>query len=96
MSNVNTSELPAVAVAEYNPSEAITLTDLAEAHSVTRLTANKRLEKAGVDPVAKLQTGRAGRPPTLFPRSAADEAVAAARKGSSDAVAQAAADALAE
>lgn len=96
MSNVNVSELPAVAEADYNPAEAVTLTDLAEAHSVTRLTANKRLEKAGVDPVAKLQTGRAGRPPALFPRSAADTALASTRKASSDTVAQAAAEALAE
>jgi len=99
MSNV--SDLPSVPEAEYNASEAATLTDLAEAFGVTRLTANKRLTNAGVEPVAKLSTGKAGRPPALFPRAAANEALAVQRsqaqaRAESDAVAQAAADALAE
>lgn len=95
MSNV--SDLASVSLEDYNPSEAATLKDLAEAAGVTRLTANKRLDAAGVQPVAKLSTGKAGRPPVLFPRAAADEALAARpARSDTDAVAEAAAAALAE
>jgi len=99
MSSVN--ELPTVLAEEYNPSEAVTLADLASAFKVTTLTANKRLVVAGVGPVAKLQTGRAGRPPVLFPRDTADVALTKRRtaggtRSENDAVAQAAAIALAE
>lgn len=93
MTDVKLADLPTVSMDDYDPSDAVTLVDLAEAHGVNRMTANKRLAQASVLPVAKLQTGKAGRPPALFPRSAADEAVTST---AGDVVAQAAADALAE
>lgn len=91
----NEAELTSVSEEQYNPSEAITIVDLAEAHGVTRLTAKKRLDAAELQPVAKLSRGRAGRPPVLFARAAADAAMTVKSRGG-DVVAQAAADALAE
>lgn len=73
MTNVN--ELLTVSKEEYDPNKQVTLTDLAEAFGVTRITANKRLVKAGVGAVAKLDSGTAGRPPVLFPREAANAAL---------------------
>jgi|GEM_PF-3953053 len=97
----NTTDLPVVQQAEYDASTAVTLEDLASAFSLSRITTDKRLKAASVVPVAKLSTGKAGRPPSLFPRNAANEALAVSRtqaqsRTESDAVAQAAADALAE
>lgn len=93
MSNV--SELPSVTEEQYNASEVITLTELAAVHDVNRITAKKRLEDGGVEPVAKLTRNRAGRPPVLFARADADRAMTA-KRSRTDVVAQAAADALAE
>jgi len=58
----------------------VTLAEAAEAAGVTNLTATKRLKTVGllgegVEPVAFEDTGLAGRPPRLFPRVEALEAV---------------------
>lgn len=58
----------------------ITLAECAEAAGVTNLTATKRLTAVGllgpgVEPAAYESTGFAGRPPRLFPRVEALEAV---------------------
>jgi hypothetical protein len=82
--------LPRVPLADYNPNVAITVEDLSALHTLSRLTVTRKLKEAQVAEVAVLDRKKAGRPPRLFARDAAERALAARR---TDNVADVAADA---
>jgi len=65
----------------FDPSTMITLNEVALLADVTTVTATKKLASANVEPIGVFPTGERGRPPRVYDRVLALEAVLAAASG---------------